>query len=704
MGDTSADIPTGALSETIEIGIAQTTTDVPLPSGYELRGEVFAFTPHGTTFAQPVTITLPYSGSSDGLVVLHLDDDSDTSWEILTTATFGGGIATLQVDSFSLMGVAGPPTAADPDLDAGDLPVDSIIDTAELPGDAEMGEDPPPSDQVTDETTFRLTIEQEGLGAVILDPSGFHYPPGTVVQLRANPDVNYRFDRWEGDLTGMANPATILMDSDKTVRAVFIIEQLMDFEFYATYDRIIDLENQGLNLYNGYVDMSTDGSMLAGVGFGGGTRAFTIDALGQTLLTCLFENVVGGSYAATISPDGTRAYVSDRAIYESHMIPVIYKMVGETCTRLELREAFEEGFNEINVMHTNADGSDVFFRDGGKHHIWHINQNGLDFVEVIDPGDYVESDESRGMWIGDFDVNDGGGHFVFEMTRWVPPPGTGTFDDQDDILTWRSTTQFTRLTADTDPEIGKSNVLISPDGSSILFVAFGENKTYVSDFAGSSIQAIDNFPGTGSVAASGDMQWLFWANTTFGDSGGLLASRNGVVRRQLFAGTTLNANGSLNMSIDGRRIAFRHHYASSPHRHALYYGWLYITDDLTDAPDIEWVRMSPPEMPRDDSEAYVVITVEIADDDGLETINRVEQDVLDGGDYFASGEDPVSVSALRDDGQGRDLVADDGIYTAVCTPTSKMATYTDDEVTVRIALQDTAGNAVVADVVLSITP
>ena len=39
----------------------------------------------------------------------------------------------------------------------------------------------------------------------------------------------YRFDHWEGDMNGVNDPCsaiiTILMDSDKTVRAVFVIDE-----------------------------------------------------------------------------------------------------------------------------------------------------------------------------------------------------------------------------------------------------------------------------------------------------------------------------------------------------------------------------------------------------------------------------------------------------------------------------------------------
>lgn len=71
--------------------------------------------------------------------------------------------------------------------------------------------------------SFLLTIITEGNGVVNLDPAGGVYDPGTVVTLTAVPDAGWKLARWEGVLVFPPdNPvATITMDSDKTVKAVF---------------------------------------------------------------------------------------------------------------------------------------------------------------------------------------------------------------------------------------------------------------------------------------------------------------------------------------------------------------------------------------------------------------------------------------------------------------------------------------------------
>jgi hypothetical protein len=47
------------------------------------------------------------------------------------------------------------------------------------------------------------------------------YTYGTGVILQAIPDEGYEFGGWEGDLTGMQNPTSIIMNSDKSITAVF---------------------------------------------------------------------------------------------------------------------------------------------------------------------------------------------------------------------------------------------------------------------------------------------------------------------------------------------------------------------------------------------------------------------------------------------------------------------------------------------------
>ncbi|MBC7250951.1 MAG: hypothetical protein H5T62_11770, partial [Anaerolineae bacterium] len=72
------------------------------------------------------------------------------------------------------------------------------------------------------EPHYTLTVNVVGSGSVTLDPPGGTYVEGTEVTLKAKPASGWEFSGWSGDLSGDANPASITMDSDKTVTATFV--------------------------------------------------------------------------------------------------------------------------------------------------------------------------------------------------------------------------------------------------------------------------------------------------------------------------------------------------------------------------------------------------------------------------------------------------------------------------------------------------
>jgi hypothetical protein len=67
--------------------------------------------------------------------------------------------------------------------------------------------------------THTLAVTVQGQGSV--SPSGGTYDEGTPVTVTATPSAGWQFDHWQGDLAGSTNPASITMDADKTITAVF---------------------------------------------------------------------------------------------------------------------------------------------------------------------------------------------------------------------------------------------------------------------------------------------------------------------------------------------------------------------------------------------------------------------------------------------------------------------------------------------------
>ena len=69
--------------------------------------------------------------------------------------------------------------------------------------------------------TYPLVVSAVN-GQVTKAPDQASYAGGTTVTLTATANTGYQFSSWSGDLTGTANPATIVMDGAKAVTANFV--------------------------------------------------------------------------------------------------------------------------------------------------------------------------------------------------------------------------------------------------------------------------------------------------------------------------------------------------------------------------------------------------------------------------------------------------------------------------------------------------
>jgi uncharacterized delta-60 repeat protein len=97
-------IPPGALAVNTPIAITQIAASAtPLPSGLTPLGSTFAFTPHGTTFAVPVTVTLPFDPASvpAGSLPQFMKTNAQNQWQDIANPVFGATSVSGQVTSFS---------------------------------------------------------------------------------------------------------------------------------------------------------------------------------------------------------------------------------------------------------------------------------------------------------------------------------------------------------------------------------------------------------------------------------------------------------------------------------------------------------------------------------------------------------------------------------------------------------------------------
>jgi uncharacterized delta-60 repeat protein len=105
-------IPAGALTTNIDIKVELSSAGAPaLPAGFTAVGQMFAFTPHGTTFATPVTMTLPFDPASvpAGRAPQFYKTNAQNQWEQVANATFDATSVSAPVTSFSDATVVIPP-------------------------------------------------------------------------------------------------------------------------------------------------------------------------------------------------------------------------------------------------------------------------------------------------------------------------------------------------------------------------------------------------------------------------------------------------------------------------------------------------------------------------------------------------------------------------------------------------------------------
>ena len=97
-------VPAGALAVNTAVAITQSSAGSPaLPAGLSAVGQVFAFTPHGTTFAVPATVTVPFNAASvpAGATVLLFKTNAAGAWVHVPNATVNAATLTAQVSGFS---------------------------------------------------------------------------------------------------------------------------------------------------------------------------------------------------------------------------------------------------------------------------------------------------------------------------------------------------------------------------------------------------------------------------------------------------------------------------------------------------------------------------------------------------------------------------------------------------------------------------
>lgn len=105
-------VPPNALAQATNVAIAQSSSGAPaLPVGMTAAGKIYALTPHGTTFASPVTLTVPFDPTlvpGGSQVVLLKTNSAQNGWDAVAGASVNGSLISAPVSSFSWVAAAFP--------------------------------------------------------------------------------------------------------------------------------------------------------------------------------------------------------------------------------------------------------------------------------------------------------------------------------------------------------------------------------------------------------------------------------------------------------------------------------------------------------------------------------------------------------------------------------------------------------------------
>jgi len=180
------------------------------------------------------------------------------------------------------------------------------------------------------QNSYALSAITVGSGSVSKSPNQASYLYGTIVNLTAAPAAGWSFSSWIGDLTGSANPATVIVTKDMSVTATFT---QITYQVTFSTSGSGTVSPSGVQTYAagsmvsitaspsaGYSFASWTASPSSSVTFGNANAASTNATIsGNATITATFTQItyqvtfaVSGS--GSTSPTGTQIYLPSQVL------------------------------------------------------------------------------------------------------------------------------------------------------------------------------------------------------------------------------------------------------------------------------------------------------------------------------------------------------------------------------------------------------
>jgi NOL1/NOP2/fmu family ribosome biogenesis protein len=185
-----------------------------------------------------------------------------------------------------------------------------------------------------------LDLTIDGQGHIEISPDEPRYAQGTSVELTAIPDAGWRFVRWELDEEGLSPHLTVLMDNNKSIRAVFEQERYM-LEVATDGQGIVEVTPQQEHYYWGSEVLlqarPIEGWYLAKWSdLPATTLSRTLTMTGDTSITAVFRPIADGFI--------TRFYSSI----------IIGSVAHQTCFSITNILPFGVGLSKVEILDHNG--------------------------------------------------------------------------------------------------------------------------------------------------------------------------------------------------------------------------------------------------------------------------------------------------------------------------------------------------------------